>query len=359
MKNESQRKRVVVIEGEDAAPATVQSTVSLIDTFNLNIEWLYPLVGHEALKKHNTAFPDETREAIDQSDSTLFGASSGISFEALFYLRWGKQTYANVRPVKWIPGYQSPLAHPENIDFVIVRENLEDLYLGIEGDLDDLKSIPLKSLTDGRMLSELGPGRFALKVITEQRSKQIIEFAFELSKKRKAMGLPGKVSCSSKYNILFHTDGLFKEIGKQVASHYPDIDFETFIIDDMAHRIVKSPHNLDVVVMPNLYGDILSDAAGGLIGGLGLAASGCYGNDYAYFESAHGTAPDLVGKNCINPTAQILSGAMMLDYLGFCDPSKQLIAAVENVYAEKRFLTPDQGGNATTEEFTNAVAAFL
>lgn len=355
MNTETQKKRVVVIEGEDAAPATVQSTVSLIDRFHLNIEWIYPLVGHDALKKHDTAFPDETRKAIDASNATLFGASSGISFEALFYLRWGKQTYANIRPVKWIPGYQSPLIHPENIDFVIVRENLEDLYLGIEGDIDALKSIPLKSSTDGRLLTELGPGRFALKVISEQRSKHIIEFAFELARKRKKEGLPGKVSCTSKYNILPHTDGLFIDVGKKVAASYPDIDFETFIIDDFAHRLVKSPHDLDVVVMPNLYGDILSDAAGALIGGLGLAASGCYGNDYAYFESAHGTAPDLVGKNIINPTAQILSGAMMIEYLGYANESKQFITAIEKVYSAGKYLTPDQGGNASTTDFTQAI----
>ena len=359
MGTEAQKKRVVVIEGEDAAPDTVRSTVKLIDTFNLNIEWIYPPVGHEALKKHDTAFPDETRQAIDGSDSTLFGASSGISFEALFYLRWGKSTYANVRPVKWVPGYKSPLAHPENIDFVIVRENLEDLYSGIEGNIEDLDAIPLKSFTEGRALSEMAPGRFALKVITEKRTKQIIEFAFELARRRKAEGRPGKVTCSSKYNMLFYTDGLFKEIAQQLAPSYPDIDFETFIIDDLAHRLVKSPQDLDVVVMPNLYGDILSDAAGGLLGGLGLAASGCYGRDYAYFESAHGTAPDLVGKNSINPTAQILSGAMMLDYLGFADPSRQLVSAVEKVYAQGKFLTTDQGGSSTTMEFTNAVTTYL
>ena len=127
----------------------------------------------------------------------------------------------------------------------------------------------------------------------------------------------------------------------------------------MAHRIVRSPQDLDVVVMPNLYGDILSDAAGGLIGGLGLAASGCYGNTYAYFESAHGTAPDLVGKNIINPTAQILSGAMMLDYLGFPEESGRLILAVEKVYSDGKYLTPDQGGTSTTIEFTEAVFKYV
>jgi len=246
-----------------------------------------------------------------------------------------------------------------HIDFVIVRENLEDLYAGIEGNIEDLNAIPLNSFTAGQALSEMAPGRFAIKVITEKRTKAIIEFAFELARRRKADGRPGKATCSSKYNMLFYSDGLFKEIAQQVAPAYPDIEFETFIIDDLAHRLVKSPQDLDVVVMPNLYGDILSDAAGGLIGGLGLVASGCYGKDYAYFESAHGTAPDLVGKNIINPTAQIISGAMMLDYLGFSDPSKQLISAVEKVYAQGKFLTPDQGGSSTTSQFTDAVADYL
>ncbi|MCJ7771819.1 MAG: isocitrate/isopropylmalate family dehydrogenase [Desulfobacterales bacterium] len=359
MGKDIKKKKVVVIEGEDAAPDTVKSTVMLIDQLDLNIEWMYPPVGQEALVHYGSAFPDNTRKAIDDSDSTLFGASSGISFEALFYLRWGKSTYANVRPVKWVPGYKSPLSSPENIDFVIVRENLEDLYAGIEGNIEDLNSIPLNSFTAGCPLSEMSPGRFALKVITYKNTNKIIHFAFNLARRRKKDGRPGKVTCSSKYNMLFHTDGLFKEIAQQIAPEYPDIDFETFIIDDLAHRIVKSPQELDVVVMPNLYGDILSDAAGGLLGGLGLASSGCYGENYAYFESAHGTAPDLVGKNSINPTAQILSGAMMIDYIGFPIESKRLVEAVEKVSAEGHFLTPDQGGSSTTSEFTNAVANYL
>src|SRR5262249_48032016 len=147
--------------------------------------------------------------------------------------------------------------------------------------------------------------------------------------------------------------------GADVAARYPDVMFETFIVDDFARRLVADPQALDVVVLPNLYGDICSDAAAGLVGGLGLAPSGCYGDDYAYFESVHGTAPDIAGKNIINPTATILSAAMMLDYLGFEDAAHRPASAVERVYADGSSLTPDQGGTASTTEFCRQVAAHL
>src|SRR5262249_46718870 len=155
------------------------------------------------------------------------------------------------------------------------------------------------------------------------------------------------------------TDGLFREVARTVAAAYPDIEFETFIVDDFARRLVAAPRALDVVVLPNLYGDILSDAAAGIIGGLGLAPSGGYGDTYAYFESARGSAPDIAGQNIINPTATILSATMMLDHIGFVDGARRLEAAVEAVYAAGRTLTPDQGGGATTTEFCAAVAAEL
>ncbi len=155
------------------------------------------------------------------------------------------------------------------------------------------------------------------------------------------------------------TDGLFREVATRLAASYPDVRFETFIVDDFARRLVAEPQALDVVVLPNLYGDILSDAAAGVIGGLGLAPSGCYGDGYAYFEPAHGSAPDIAGKGIINLTATILSAAMMLDHLGFAPAARRLEAAVEHVYADGRPLTPDQGGTATTLEFAAAVEGYL
>src|SRR5262249_2214222 len=147
--------------------------------------------------------------------------------------------------------------------------------------------------------------------------------------------------------------------GADVAARYPDVMFETFIVDDFARRLVADPQALDVVVMPNLYGDILSDAAAGLVGGLGVAPSGCYGDDYAYFESVHGTAPDIMGLGIINPTATMLSATIMLEYLGLGAASKRFQEAIRQVYAEGKVLTPDQGGSAKTQEFTRAVMANL
>ncbi len=349
------RKRVVVIEGEDAAPEAIRPSVELIDRLGVDIEWLRPPVGQRGLDECGSLFPDEARAAIDASDATLFGATSGKSAPALFYLRWGKQTYANVRPSRHLRGCRSPLAHPEGIDFVIVRENLEDLYVGVEGDVKDLAPLGLNSFTAGRPVAEMAPGRFALKVITEAGTDRVARFACELARKRKAQGRPGRVTCGTKHNMLPQSDGLFRQRVERMASEYPDIEVQTFIVDDFARRLVAEPHELDVVVLPNLYGDILSDAAAGLVGGLGLAASGCYGDGYAYFESAHGSAPDIAGQNAINPTATLLSAAMMLDHLGFSKAARRLEAAIAEVYAAGRSLTRDQGGTATTTEFCAAV----
>jgi isocitrate/isopropylmalate dehydrogenase len=349
------RKRVVVIEGEDAAPEAVRPSVALIDRLDVEIDWIHPPVGKPGIELANSPFPAEAREAIDASDATLFGATSGYSAPALFYLRWGRKTYANVRPSRYLPGYQSPLARPEGVDLVIVRENLEDMYVSVEGDVAELAPLELQSRTARRPVSELQPGKFALKVITEEGSDRIARFAFELARRRAAEGRPGRVTCGTKHNMLPVSDGLFRERVEKVAEAYPDIELEVFIIDDLAHRLCAAPHSLDVVVLPNLYGDVLSDAAAGLIGGLGLASSGCYGDDYAYFESAHGTAPDIQGKNQINPTATLFSGALMLDYLGFASQARRLELAIERTYAEGRRLTPDQGGTASTTEFCEAV----
>ena len=264
-----------------------------------------------------------------------------------------------MRPARYLPGALSPLKHPEGIDYVIVRENLEDLYLGLEGPLEVLSPLKLHSRITRAALDTSMPGKFAIKVITERNSKRIAEFAFKLARKRKAAGGKGKVTATSKYNMLRESDELFRRIAEDISSGYPDIAYEQFIIDDFARRVVQSPHDLDVVVMPNLYGDIMSDAAAGTLGGLGLAPSGCYGADYAYFESVHGTAPDIAGQNIINPTATMLSAAMMLEYLGFAEYAQRFESAVRKVYAEGRVLTPDQGGRSSTSEFTRSVLANL
>jgi isocitrate/isopropylmalate dehydrogenase len=352
-------KRIAVIPGEDAAPEAMEAAVQLIDRMGLGLEWVYPLVGEPARAQGLGLFPAEAKAQIDAADATFFGATSGPSTRALFYLRWGKATFANVRPTRWAPGFATPLADPSGLDLVIVRENLEDSYLSLEGDLADLAPLDLTSPTARAKPHEMGPGRYALKAITEAGSARVIRFAFELARRRKAAGHPGRLTASAKWNMLPQTDGLFIEVARRIAPDYPEIGFETLIVDDFAHRLVLRPQRFDVVVLPNLYGDILSDAAAGLAGGLGLAPSGCYGADYAYFESAHGTAPDIAGQGIINPTASLLSGAMMLEHLGFAQAGASLRGAIDAVYAAGRTLTPDQGGRATTREFSQAVYAAL
>lgn len=348
-------KKVVVLPGDDAAPEAVGASMEVLRALRLPIDFVEFPPGEQWVRGETDK---AARDAIDASDSTLFGSTSGKT-TSIAYLRWGKQTYANVRPARWSAGYHSPLAKPEGIDFVIVRENLEDLYLGLEGPLETLAPLKLRSRILRGPIDTSQKGVFAIKVITERNSRRVAEFACRLALKRKENGGKGKVTCSSKYNMLLESDGLFRRIVEETVAKYPALKYEQFIVDDFARRLVQSPQDLDVVVMPNLYGDILSDTAAGIIGGLGLAPSGCYGDGYAYFESVHGTAPDIMGMGIINPTATMLSAALMLEYLGFADAAARLDAAVRKVYAQGQVLTPDQGGRAKTTEFARAVASNL
>ena len=359
----SNRKTVAVIPGDDAAPEAVFPTIELLKQLDLNLDFELPPYGETAMREHGTYFPDVTRTAIDKADATLFGAGSGASTPIVRYLRWGKETYANVRPARWIPGCASPLADPEGIDMVILRENLADLALGIGGDLEELFRLHLYSPRAERTINELaevyGRGKYAVKVITEGGTERIPRFAFELAAKRKEEGKRGKVTCGTKHNLIPQPDGLFLEVATEVAKDYPDIEYESFIIDDFARRLIAEPKEMDVVVLPSLYGDIFSDAAGGLIGGLGLCPSGCYGEDYAYFEPIHGTAPDIAGQNIINPPAQLRTAGLMLAHLGYPESAERLEAAIAAGSAEGSALTPDPGGRASTTAFCAAISAHL
>src|SRR5262249_28928520 len=348
-------KKVVVLPGDDAAPESMAATMEVLRALALPIDYVEFPPGEKWIRGETDK---AARAAIDASDTTLFGSTSGKT-TSIGYLRWGKETYANVRPARWSPGYHSPLAHPEGIDSVIWRENLEDLYLGLEGPLEGLAPLNLRSRILRGPLDTSQRGIYAIKVITERNTRRVAEFACQLTMKRKAAGGRGRLVCTSKYNMLHDSDGFFRQIVEETAARYPEIHYQQFIVDDFARRLVATPQDLDVVVMPNLYGDILSDAAAGIMGGLGLAPSGCYGDSYAYFESVHGTAPDIVGQHIINPTATMLSAALMLDYLGFADASQRFDAAVRKVYADGAPLTPDQGGSAKTMDFARAVIANL
>jgi len=300
--------------------------------------------------------PETDREAlvherIDGADTVLFGSTNGTTPGAT-YMRWGKGTFANVRPIRWRPGMHSPLARPEGIDYVIVRENLEDAYIGVMGDAADLRSAGL--IGPRARIVYRGEGRYAAKIITREGTENVARFSYELARTRGK-----KLTVSAKTNMLPATDRYFCDIVREIGQDYPDVAYEQFIVDDMAHRLVSRPYDLDVLLLPNLYGDVLSDEAAATIGGLGLAPSGCYGHDFAYFESAHGTAPDLTGTRKINPTATLLSAVMMLDYLGLGDHARRLDDAIGAVYRDGGALTADQGGAATCDEFADAVVTAL
>ncbi len=352
-------KHICVIEGDDAAPEAVRPTVELLEAMELDIELLRPLTGKEAFEAEGIGFPAEAAVAVDQADATLFGSASDYSEDAISYLRYDKGTYANVRPVKWLTGYRSPLSDPTGIDYVIVRENLEDVYVGIEGDLASLADTPLTSRAPEGRFDPTSAGAYALKVITEANTRRVAEFSCELALRRKEQGRPGIVTCVAKHNVLLRTDGLFRDVTRSVVDGYEELAYSEYFVDNFGRLQVETPQDLDVVVTPNLYGDIVSDVGAGTIGGLGLTPSGCYGEEYAYFEAVHGTAPDIEGMGIINPTATIMSAAMMLEYLGMSDAASRLQRAVALTYEDGSVLTPDQGGSATTTEFCNAVRGLL
>lgn len=355
---ETNRKRVCVFAGDDASPEAVLPSIEVLQALKLPIEYVEPPLDRAQLKTGK--LPAELKKAIDESDAVLFGAASGVSRPILFYLRWGLETYANVRPSKFIVGCKSPLTHPEKIDYLMVRENLEELYPGREGDIALLRErLPEIKDPTGAAVRDLSDGKFALRVITEKRTRKLAEFTVRVAQQRKKMGYPGKISCFTKSNMLEQTDGLFRQVVESVVQKFSEISYDHFIVDDAARRLVASPEQFDVIITPNLYGDILSDVGAATIGGLGLTPSACFGDTHAYFEPVHGTAPDLAGKNIINPTATLLSAGMMLDYLGFAEAARQLAESVKSVYRAGKIIPVDQGGRATTTEFCEAIRARL
>ena len=351
-------KRVVALGGEGIGPEVVDVTCELLVKAGLPVQILTPPHGEPALKSHGHPMPDETRRACEAADGVLFGAAGGAPTSAVVgWLRWEKGTYASLRPVKHYPGASSPLARPEGIDYVIIRELSEGLYPGREGDLGALgRAMPDLRDRFGRGLAEYGEGRFAAKVVTRTGAERVARFACALARRRKAGGTAGKLTCITKSNVLRESDGLFQQIVAEVAAReYPDLAHEHFYVDDGARRLVRFPHQMDVVLTMNLYGDILSDLGAETAGGLGMAPSGCYREGWAYFESVHGSAPDIAGRGIANPTGAILSAALMLEHMHLADDARRLEAAVARVYRDGKALTADQGGKASTVEFGRAV----
>ena len=250
------------------------------------------------------------------------------------------------------------MLYPERIDYVIVRENLEGMYPPREGDIAELFA-----LTSSNTWWQAPPtgkaGAYAVRVCTDEQIQRVATFACELALRRKAEGYAGRVTLGAKYSILPRTDGRFRSIVSEAVRAIPALSYEEFLIDDLARRMIAAPETLNVVVLGNEHGDILADVASGSIGGLGLSPSACYGEQYAYFEPVHGSAPDIAGQGIINPTAMLLSGAMLLDYLGYVEQARQLTSAIKLVYRVGLNLPIDQGGKASTAKFVAAIERSL
>jgi isocitrate/isopropylmalate dehydrogenase len=341
-------KTIVALPGEGIGPEVVDATCELLMGTGLPLKILTPAQG--------SPLPEATKRAAREADGVLFGAAGPSTSPVVSWLRWEMAAWAGVRPIRFFPGMRSPLADPDGIDYVLLRENSEGLYPGREGDLGELvKLMPNLADRTGRTIKDFGTeGRFAVKVVTPRGAQRIARFACDLARRRQKRGKPGKITLVTKSNVLPRTDGLYDEIVANVVRE-AGLPFEHFHVDDAARRLVRFPKAMDVVLCMNLYGDILSDLGAETAGGLGLAPSGNFGDGWAYFESVHGSAPDIAGKGIANPTATILSAALMLEHMGMSAEAQRLEAAVGRVYRDGRVLTPDQGGTAKTRELAQAV----
>jgi isocitrate/isopropylmalate dehydrogenase len=358
------RARVAVVPGDGAAAEAVHATLHVLEALALPVELDVLPDGAELAR----SVPAEEREAVlrramERADTVLYGATGGVT-GGLGYLRFERATYANVRPIRFRAGVPSPLRSPEGIDYVIVRENLEGAYCGIEGDLSDLRRSgldlrPFGGLVSPRHDPTAGEGRFAVAVTSRAGAERVAQAACRLALVRLEAGGRGLVTTGAKWNVLSRSDRLFRDVVEEVVAGHPELRFEAYLADDLARRLVAEPQAFDVVVLPNLYGDLFSDLGAATVGGLGVVPSGCYGDDFAYFEPVHGSAPDIAGRGIVNPTATLLSAVMLLDHLGLVHEARRLEGAVDTVLEEGRVRTPDLGGASGTAEFAEAVRAAL
>ena len=326
-------RKVTLINGDGIGPEVMDACRKILEAAKAPLEYEYAEAGAEASAKFGTNLPDATVDAVLKSGLGLKGpTATGIGVgqgSANVALRKRLDLYASLRPVRSMPGVKTRY---ENIDLVVVRENTEDLYAGLE-------HIVVPGVVE------------SLKIITEKASSRICRFAFEYAKKHHRK----KVSAVHKANIMKLSDGLFLDCFRKQAREFPEIQAEEVIVDNLCMQLVKNPEKYDVMVMENLYGDIVSDLCAGLVGGLGLVPGANIGHTSAVFEAAHGTAPDIAGKGYANPTALLLSSVMMLSWLGYETESLRIENALSKVYLAGKIRTRDLGGTAGTSEFTKAV----
>ena len=313
---------VTLIKGDGIGPSIMDEAVKVIDASGVNIQWEIAYAGLAAFEKFGTPLPDETMASIDKTRLAFKGPLTtvvgGYGFRSInVALRQKYELYANVRPAKSWTGVKTRY---DDVDIVIVRENTEGLYAGLEHYLT-----PKKDIAE------------SLAVVTRTGSQRVIDYAFQYARDNNRK----KVTVCHKANILKFTQGLFLDVARETAARYPDIEFDEKIIDAACMHMVMDPSQFDVIVCTNMFGDILSDLTAGLVGGLGLIPGANIGNDAALFEAVHGSAPDITGKNLANPTAVIMAGVMMLDHLGEHEAAAKIKTAVEQVVNEGRFVTPD------------------
>jgi len=331
--------QVTLIPGDGIGPEVAEATVRAIDAAGVSIEWERVEAGVRALAEYGQLIPDDVYASLEVTRVGLKGPTAtpiaGGHQSINVALRKKLGLYTNFRPVRMLPGLKTRF-HDVAIDLAIFRENTEDLYSGLE--------------------HEVVPGVVeSLKIITRHASMKIARAAFEYARRESRR----KVTAIHKANIMKLSDGLFLKCCREVASEFPDIVYNELIVDNACMQLVMRPETFDLLVLPNLYGDIISDLTAGLVGGLGIVPGANIGDHHAIFEAVHGTAPDIAGKGLANPTALMQSAVLMLAHLGERDASVRLHNAIYQAYAEGRHLTGDVVGNASTGEFTDAVIGHL
>lgn len=330
-------RNITVLKGDGIGPEICAEVIRILETLNLDLNFELYDVGEACYEKCGELIPSQVFESIERNKIVLKAPITtpvGKGFKSLnVQLRNKYDLYANIRPAKSMPNVKTPF---DNIDIITFRENTEDLYIGQE-----------------EMISE--DEVHAIKKITRKASERIIRAAFDYALKNNRK----KVTCVHKANILKQSDGMFLNIFNDIKNEYPTIEANSMIVDNTCMQLVMKPQQFDIMVMPNLYGDIISDLTSGLIGGLGLLPSSNLGDDFALFEAVHGSAPDIAGQNKANPIALLLAACLMLDYLGHEVEADKIRNAIDAVLIENKVRTADLGGTATTTQFSDEIIAHL
>ena len=349
------KHRVALIPGDGIGPEVASATRLVLDAVDVGIEWLERPAGAGALDTHGALLPDETIDTIRDCRVAIKGPITtpvGTGFRSVnVALRLGLDLFAAVRPARSLPGVPTRF---DDVDLVVVRENTEDLYQGIEFERGSEQAAALRQeLRDiaGEEIRE--DAGVTLKPISVTGAHRIVRFAFEYARSHRR----DRVTVGHKANVMRFSDGIFLQAAVEEASDFPDIPWDEIQIDHLTSRLARKPEEFDVLLLPNLYGDIISDLCAGLVGGLGLIPGANIGWEYAVFEPVHGSAPDIAGQEKANPVAMILSGALLLRHLGELDAAENVEWGVDETLRKGEIRTPDLGGEASTMGFAEAIAA--